>query len=97
MTEREWKEALVKLFIRSLRDPIFRALCLTDPLAAVKEVSGIDLPAGTKLAFVDNIADFAYCYALPPVPATNAESTDEEDALVQWATLCTDVPTGAPS
>ena len=96
MDERAWKEALVNLYIRSLRDPVFRALCLTDPLAAIKEIIGTDLPAGTNVTFVDDPAKFAYCYVLPPLPDAD-RTTSEDDALVRWATLCTDVPTGAPS
>ena len=96
MDEQEWKEALVKIYIRALRDPVFRLLCLTNPLEAVLQATGITLPPGTKIEFWEDPAAKTYSYQLPPVRSTNGSSEDEEDALIRWATVCTDDPTHGP-
>lgn len=58
-TSHQWSDESAKsvfaaIIKRSQTDPAFRQLCLSDPAAAVREVSGIDLPAGFRLQMVDN-------------------------------------------
>ena len=97
MDENEWKQALVKIFIRSLRDPVFRLLCLSNPLEAVLQATGITLPSGTKIEFWEDPAAKTYSYQLPPVRGASDTSEAEEDALIQWATVCTEDPTHGPT
>lgn len=42
------------LMKKSTQDPAFRQVCLEDPAAAVKTVSGLDLPPDFKLRVVEN-------------------------------------------
>lgn len=53
-TEVEVNETLEKLFKQASTDAEFRKLCLTDPGAAIKQVSGKDIPSGLKIKFVEN-------------------------------------------
>ncbi len=94
MTYKEWNDIRFKVFAKSLHDPDFRALCLSNPLEAVKQATGVDLPPDTKLSFVEKNEDFIYCYKLPPLQDAAATIQSEEDALIRWATECTELPTG---
>ncbi len=90
--EYNWKMALTKVYSRSIIDSEYRALCLSDPRAAVAQVSNIELPADAKLKFFDKRSDFVYAFLLPPVPAGQAEA-EPMQRLIEWSTLCTDYTT----
>lgn len=92
-TQENWLETLVKVYERSTYDQVYRTLCQTDPLAAIKEVSDIELPQGAKVVFVTNNADYVHSYKLPDLVGENAASQDVVNQMVRWATLCTVVPT----
>lgn len=51
LTEAEIKQALKTIFKRSQTDSAFRRLCLTDPAAAIREVTGKSLPDGFSIEF----------------------------------------------
>jgi len=53
-TEQEQKTAMSALMERCASDAAFRESALKDPAAAVKAVSGKDLPAGFTLRLVSN-------------------------------------------
>ncbi|MDD2422003.1 MAG: hypothetical protein PHU78_07680, partial [Heliobacteriaceae bacterium] len=53
-TEAEVNETLAKLFKQASTDAEFRKLCLADPGAAIKQVSGKELPGGLKIKFGEN-------------------------------------------
>lgn len=53
LTEEEIKAAIRELFKRSQIDWEFRQLCLRDPAAAIREISGKSLPEGFDLQFRD--------------------------------------------
>ena len=76
-----------------MRDPVFRTLCLTNPLEAVLQATGITLPPGAKIEFWENPLQKTFSYKLPPVLPANVTRENEEAAMVNWATQCTDVPT----
>jgi hypothetical protein len=64
---------------RAVVDPEFRALALSNPAAAIAQVSDIPLPAGFKIQFVDN-AGYNLTVVLPdPVPSV--EELSEEELL----------------
>ena len=90
--EYNWKIALTKVYVRSTTDPEYRSLCLSDPYAAVAQVSDIKLPAGINLRFYDKRSDFVYAFLLPPVPL-GTEGVTPMQELVEWSTLCTDFTT----
>ena len=91
--EYKWKMALISLYQKSVQDPTFRSLCLSDPVAAIAQVSDIEVPASIKLQFFDKREDYVHTFLLPPVSDARSESADPTQAMIQWATLCTDVTT----
>jgi hypothetical protein len=52
-TERAQQEAQAKVFSMAASDPEFRALALRDGRAAVEKASGMRLPEGFNIRFVD--------------------------------------------
>ena len=56
-------ELRAKLFSRAATDADFRQLCLTDPRAAVREISGMEPPANLPLRFKESEP---YTFSLPP-------------------------------
>ena len=92
--EKNWAEAQSKLYERAIVDPAFRSLCLTDPVAAVREVSDIELPTELNLQFFDNRKDFIYAFLLPPAAGADVSVEDSRDQLIRWATFCTEYTTG---
>lgn len=89
--EYNWKIALTKVYYRSITDPAFRNLCLSDPRAAIAQVSDIELPEA-NLQFFDKRSDFTYAFLLPPVP-TGQTGEDSVQDIIDWSTLCTDYTT----
>lgn len=53
LTGEEIKAAIRELFKRCQTDWAFRQLCLSDPAAAIREISGKSLPEGFDLQFKD--------------------------------------------
>lgn len=64
---------------RAIVDPEFRTLALTNPSAAVSQISDIPLPAGFKIQFVDN-AGYNKTVVLPD-PVQSVEELSEEELL----------------
>ena len=94
--ERNWKDALFSLYVRSMQDPEYRSLCLRDPITAIKEVSDIDIPPGLKLQFFGTPEEYLYTLLLPPAADAGTSSEDITKQLLQWSTYCTDVTTHGP-
>ena len=89
-TEPNWLETLVSVYSLARTDANYRALCLSSPLAAIAQVSDIEMPPGLKVQFFDTRGDVVYPFLLPPVAPTDPTDTaDTASALVRWATLCT--------
>ena len=53
-TKENYEEMKSALFERSSHDLEFRKLCLENPNAAVEEISGMKLPEGKELNFLEN-------------------------------------------
>ncbi|VAZ73863.1 MULTISPECIES: hypothetical protein [Mycobacterium] len=53
LTEDELRSAVRQVFKRAQTDWEFRQLCLSDPAAAIREISGKSLPSGFALQFTD--------------------------------------------
>jgi len=88
----EWNtETIVKvkdaLCERAERDADFRALCLTDINAAVREISGAEVPAGTRISVVDGGA-YDIAFILPPARALDRELLDAELDAVAGGNAC---------
>ena len=96
LTERNWTSTLARVYEKSLQDPEYRSLCVSDPLAAIKAVSDIEIPPEVKIRFYDNPEDYVYTFLLPkPLPA-GATPEDVSKSLLQWATDCTNLTTNGP-
>ena len=57
LTEDEINNAIPRIFKRSQTDLEFRKLCLSNPTAAIREITGKSLPEGFKLQFLDTNND----------------------------------------
>ena len=90
--EYNWKIALTKVYLRSVQDPEYRNLCLSDPYAAIAQVSDIELPPDANLQFFGKRSDYVYAYLLPPVPV-GREEVNMMQEMIDWSTLCTDFTT----
>ncbi len=88
-TTRNWNEALASLYERALSDENYRQLCLSDPAAALREVSDIDLPPTLKFRFIDSREDHVYTYILPPRQRADVTREDAVREVIHWSTVCT--------
>ena len=86
-----WKEALASVYARAAIDATFRSLCSSDPIAAIEEVSDIELPSFLEVQLFENRKDFIYSFLLPPAQATGTPV--DVNHLVRWAALCSDPTT----
>ena len=73
-TQSEFAEAIKAVMKRASADAEFRKLCLEDAEAAVREASGIELPAGVKIQFAEELEE--QVFLLPPLG--DGELSDEE-------------------
>lgn len=89
-TPSNWQDALSNLYTRASEDSVFRALCLTDPKAAVAQVSDIELPDWFKFDFAEKHHDLTYSYFLPPALGAASPSADTVKKLIDWNVYCTD-------
>ena len=67
-----WTQNEIEACIESCRkkaavDAEFRRKLLADPAAAVKEVSGKEIPAGFKIRILENDPAYDATFVLPPV------------------------------
>lgn len=76
-TRDQTEKVLAEILGKSQRDTAFRQLCLQDPGAAVKQISGEELPPGFKLRFVDN--DRADLTVVLPDPVSGAGGQELSD------------------
>jgi hypothetical protein len=85
-TNNDADQVLEQVIKRSLEDPEFRALALSDASAAIAQVTPKFLPPGFKVRFVDN-AGASRTFVLPdPIP-TAEELTDAELEQVAGGSL----------
>ena len=54
LTEEELERAVKTIFKLAQTDPEFRALCLSNPNEAIRQVTGKAVPGGIKLQFLDS-------------------------------------------
>jgi hypothetical protein len=65
MTQDQWKSAVTAALRKSASDASFRARCLSTPVAALKDASGLDIPSDAPIKFVERLD--AIVVVLPPV------------------------------
>ncbi|MGY4688497.1 NHLP leader peptide family RiPP precursor [Salibacterium sp. K-3] len=67
---------LQQVYKKAAADEAFRRLCLTDPNKAIKEASGMDVPEGMMVRFVENEGADA-TFVLPDPLSTGTLDEDE--------------------
>lgn len=80
-TNSQYQEALSKVLARAEGDPAFRAVALSDATAAVKEATGLDVPAGLTVRFVEAGEAGSFSgpnYVIPLLWSAEDELTDSE-------------------
>jgi hypothetical protein len=80
-TKDEVKEATVKVLEKAKQDEKFRALVLSDVYAAVKEVTGREVPREFKINVIDG-SGYHSTIVLPPIRKEKDELTDTELEVV---------------
>jgi hypothetical protein len=93
-TKEKYDETLKQLYKKAATDEAFRKRCLKDAAGAIKEISGLDLPAGAKVRFVEKLEE--QVFVLPNSAAS--ELSEEELATVagggggttEFSLYCTD-------
>ena len=59
LTDEELERAVKQIFKLSQTDPEFRALCLSNPNEAIRQMTGKTVPDGIKLQFLESPATAA--------------------------------------
>lgn len=62
---------------RAVTDPEFRALAISNPTAAISQVTDLSLPPGFKVQFVDNAGSNRTVVLPDPIPAVEELSEAE--------------------
>ena len=76
-TEQTIQDTFKKIVERASTDQNFRKLALSRPNEAVEQVSGMAVPPGVNLRFVDN-AGASYTLVLPDARKAGSELSDAE-------------------
>ncbi|MGY4688495.1 NHLP leader peptide family RiPP precursor [Salibacterium sp. K-3] len=76
MNGEKTEAALKQVNEKAAADETFRHLCLTDPHKAIKDASGMDIPEGMSVRFVENEGADA-TFVLPDPPFTGQLEEDE--------------------
>ena len=71
-TREKWQATLKALYQRAATDVEFRKLCLEDAAGAIEQISGLALPAGAKVRFVEQLEEQVYV-----LPSGDEELSDE--------------------
>lgn len=83
-TAERWEKALAAVFVRSISDPQYRQLCVTDARAAVEAVApDLELPRHFHLKFVAHSRDFIHCYLLPPMLEDGVSTLEYAKRLIE--------------
>jgi hypothetical protein len=90
-TMEAWRKSLREVVRRATTDPHFRKLTLKDAAAAMKEVSGMDLPSGAHLRFVEKQKETVI--KLPPLLSRDEVLTSKalDQVAGSFYTWCRDV------
>ena len=65
------------VYAKAGTDPLFRQLCMSDPKAAIKVATGLEIPAWLKVRFVDG-NDAHLTFVLPKTKSASGELKDED-------------------
>jgi hypothetical protein len=76
-TNAEADQVLEQVIKRSMEDPEFRALALSDAYGAIAKITPKSLPSGFTVRFIDN-GGASRTFVLPDPAPVDAEVTDAE-------------------
>jgi hypothetical protein len=77
ISEQQMTSGINAVCKKAATDPTFRELCVSDAKAAIKKATGMDVPPGVKVKFVD--AEGAnYTFILPEPLSASGELKDED-------------------
>lgn len=79
-----WTQAEIETCIENCKkkaavDADFRKKLLVDPVAAVKEISGKEVPAGFKIKVLENDPSYDATFVLPPLVSGNISDSELDD------------------
>ncbi len=74
-TEEKINQTIIDIKKKAAEDEAFRKLCLDNPNAAIKQVSGFDVPEGFKINIIENDPCIDHTIILPH----EASSLKEEE------------------
>ena len=86
-TQQQIDECIEACRKRAAVDAEFRRKLLADPAAAVKEVSGKEIPAGFRIRVLESDPAYDATFVLPP-PAAGGVSDRELDDVAGGAVCC---------
>ena len=78
-TQRQIDECIEACRKRAAVDAEFRRKLLADPAAAVKEVSGKEIPAGFKIKILENDPAYDATFVLPPLVSGNISDRELDE------------------
>lgn len=83
----KYRAALETILHRAGSDPAFRASALSDAPAAIKEATGLDVPEGVTVKFVEfgQAGSFQNSQLVIPLPPTNSDELTDSELLDEVA------------
>lgn len=78
-TQTEIEACIVNCKKKAAVDADFRKKLLADPAAAVKEISGKEIPAGFKIKILENDPGYDATFVLPPLVSGNLSDKELDE------------------
>lgn len=78
-TQEEINECIEQCRKKATVDTAFRALLLSDVAAAVKELSGKDIPESLKIKIVESDPAYNATFVLPPMESGDVSDSELDD------------------
>ncbi len=78
-TQKEIEACIVNCKKKAAVDADFRKKLLGDPAAAVKEISGKEIPAGFKIKILENDPAYDATFVLPPLVSGNLSDQELDE------------------
>ena len=88
-TREQWEQTLRALYQRAATDAEFRQLCLADASAAIAQISGVALPAESRVRFVERLEE--QVLVLPKPLGEDEELSDEDLEQAAGGTFITTI------
>lgn len=86
-TQQEINNCIAACKRKAAVDAAFRKQLLADPAAAIRELSGKEIPSGFRIKVLENDPDYDATFVLPP-PISGNLSDKELDGVTGGSLLC---------